>query len=74
MNIDYKQAAALLGGWDHILILTHRRPDGDTIGCAVGLCALLRQLQDRLAPPQRGHDRAVYPLSGGLYLPGGVCV
>lgn len=44
MNIDYKQAAALLGGWDHILILTHRRPDGDTIGCAVGLCALLRQL------------------------------
>ena len=44
MNIDYKQAAALLGGWDNILILTHRRPDGDTIGCAVGLCALLRQL------------------------------
>lgn len=44
MNIDYKQAAALLGGWDHILILTHKRPDGDTIGCAVGLCALLRQL------------------------------
>lgn len=44
MNIDYKQAAALLGGWDNLLILTHRRPDGDTIGCAVGLCALLRQL------------------------------
>ncbi len=44
MNIDYKQAATLLGGWDDILILTHRRPDGDTIGCAVGLCALLRQM------------------------------
>lgn len=44
MTIDCKQAAALLGGWDHILILTHKRPDGDTIGCAVGLCALLRQL------------------------------
>lgn len=44
MTIDYKQAAALLGGWDHILILTHKRPDGDTVGCAVGLCALLRQL------------------------------
>ena len=43
MTIDFKQAAALLGGWDHILILTHKRPDGDTIGCAVGLCALLRQ-------------------------------
>ena len=44
MTIDYKQVAALLGGWDHILILTHKRPDGDTIGCAVGLCALLRQI------------------------------
>lgn len=41
--MDYKAAAALLGGWDNILILTHKRPDGDTIGCAVGLCALLRQ-------------------------------
>lgn len=44
MTIDFQQAAALLGGWDHILILTHKRPDGDTIGCAVGLCALLRQI------------------------------
>lgn len=42
--MDYKAAAALLGGWDNILILTHKRPDGDTIGCAVGLCALLRQI------------------------------
>lgn len=42
--MDYKAAAALLGGWDNILILTHKRPDGDTIGCAVGLCALLRQV------------------------------
>ncbi len=41
--MDYKAAAALLGGWDNILILTHKRPDGDTIGCAVGLCALLRR-------------------------------
>lgn len=42
--MDYKAAAALLGKWDNILILTHKRPDGDTIGCAVGLCALLRDL------------------------------
>ena len=41
--MDYKAAAALLDGWDNILILTHKRPDGDTLGCAVGLCALLRQ-------------------------------
>lgn len=37
------EAAALLREQDHILILTHRRPDGDTIGCAAGLCAALRQ-------------------------------
>ncbi len=41
--MDYKAASSLLGSWDNILILTHKRPDGDTIGCAVALCALLRQ-------------------------------
>ena len=39
-----KEAAALLREQDHILILTHRRPDGDTTGCAAGLCAALRHL------------------------------
>ena len=38
-----QEAAALLQTKDRILILTHRRPDGDTIGCAAGLCAALRQ-------------------------------
>jgi len=38
-----RDAAALLRQEDNILILTHRRPDGDTIGCAVGLCLALRQ-------------------------------
>jgi len=38
-----QEAAALLKNQDKILILTHRRPDGDTIGCAAGLCAALRQ-------------------------------
>ena len=39
-----QEAAALLRRKDKILILTHRRPDGDTMGCAAGLCAALRQL------------------------------
>ena len=30
---------------DHFLILTHRRPDGDTLGTAAGLCALLRKME-----------------------------
>ncbi len=29
---------------DGYLILTHIRPDGDTLGCAAGLCAALRKL------------------------------
>ena len=42
-----REAAALLRQKDNILILTHRRPDGDTMGCAAGLCAALRQLGKR---------------------------
>ena len=43
-SITAKEAAALLRRQDNILILTHRRPDGDTTGCAAGLCASLRQI------------------------------
>lgn len=42
--MDYRETADLLQKHDNILIITHRRPDGDTIGCAVGLCAALRNL------------------------------
>ena len=38
-----REAAALLERMDEILILTHRRPDGDTIGCGAALCLALRQ-------------------------------
>ncbi len=39
-------AQALLAG-DRYVILTHRRPDGDTIGSAAALCLGLRQLGKR---------------------------
>lgn len=42
-TITPQEAAALLRQQDDILILTHRRPDGDTTGCAAGLCRALRQ-------------------------------
>lgn len=42
--MDYRQVATLLRENDQILILTHLRPDGDTIGCAASLCHGLRQL------------------------------
>ena len=38
------ETAERLQSWDNILILTHIRPDGDTVGSAAGLCIALRQL------------------------------
>ncbi len=39
-----QEAAGLLRRQNNVLLLTHRRPDGDTVGSATGLCAALRQL------------------------------
>lgn len=44
MNVDVAGAAAALQAADDILIITHRRPDGDTTGCAGALCRGLRQI------------------------------
>ena len=38
------ETAALLRTFDNVLILTHVRPDGDTVGCAAALCVGLRAL------------------------------
>ena len=38
------ESAAFLRQHDNYLILTHKRPDGDTIGCAAALCEGLRAL------------------------------
>ncbi len=38
MIVHVAERAAALQAQDDILILTHRRPDGDTAGCA-GRCA-----------------------------------
>lgn len=42
--MTFREAAEFLKVHDNYLILTHKRPDGDTIGSAVGLCELLREL------------------------------
>lgn len=44
MNLTYDAAARFLQERDGFLILTHKRPDGDTTGCAVALCLALRRL------------------------------
>ena len=41
--LNYEQTAAWLMERDGFLILTHIRPDGDTVGCAAGLCRALRE-------------------------------
>ena len=43
-TLTVSEAAALLRTFDNVLILTHVRPDGDTVGCAAALCAGLRAL------------------------------
>ena len=48
MTIDIKRCAELLSGADDVLILTHERPDGDTLGSAFALCRALLSLGKRV--------------------------
>ncbi len=41
--MTYEQAASWLLTRDNFLILTHKRPDGDTLGSGAALCLALRQ-------------------------------
>jgi phosphoesterase RecJ-like protein len=43
-TITVSECAAFLRTRDNFLILTHLRPDGDTIGCAAALCVALRDI------------------------------
>ena len=43
-SLTVHQAAERLRDFDNVLLLTHLRPDGDTVGSAAGLCAGLRAL------------------------------
>lgn len=43
-QLTVSEAAAFLQAHDNYVILTHRCPDGDTVGCAAALCGGLRAL------------------------------
>lgn len=43
-KLSMNEAAQYLLGLDHVAIISHRRPDGDTLGSAAALCRGLRQL------------------------------
>lgn len=47
MNI--KECAAWLNANDNVLLLTHLRPDGDTLGGAAALCSALRRMGKKAA-------------------------
>jgi phosphoesterase RecJ-like protein len=44
MKVNLSEAAKLLSEHDNFCILTHRSPDGDTIGCGFGLYYALRSM------------------------------
>ena len=64
-TLSIPEVAAFLLQGDRYVILTHRRPDGDTIGCAAALCGGLRQL---------GKQAAILENVSRYVKPGGVMV
>ena len=78
MTIDVKTAAQFLREHDNYIILTHRRPDGDTVGCAVALCRGLRGMGKRAAILKNPQFTARYAeyLEGLTTdeVPGGACI
>lgn len=47
MLTDISKAAEILREHDDFLILSHANPDGDTLGCAYGLCGILQKMGKR---------------------------
>ena len=70
--MTYTEAAAWLSSHDRYLILTHKRPDGDTIGCAAALCRGLRGLgKTAHICPGTGETHLFTPYLEGLLAPEG---
>lgn len=70
--MTYTEAAVWLKEHDRYLILTHKRPDGDTIGCAAALCRGLRGLgKTAHICPGTGETHLFTPYLEGLLAPEG---
>ena len=68
--MTYTEAAAWLKDHDRFLILTHKRPDGDTIGSAAALCLGLRGMgKTAHICPGTGTTRIFIPYLQGLLAP-----
>jgi len=67
-----QETADFLKTHDNYLILTHIRPDGDTVGCAAGLCrALWEQGKTAHILPNPGASAIFTPYLEGLLAPEG---
>lgn len=77
-QLTLNETAAFLLQNDNFVLLTHRRPDGDTIGCASALCGGLRAIGKRafvLENPQ--FTEKFRPYLDGLTcekIPGSACI
>ena len=70
--MTYTEAAAWLKAHDRYLILTHVRPDGDTVGCAAALCTALReQGKEAYVLPNPELTAIFTPYLEGLLAPSG---
>lgn len=66
-RLTINEVAAYLSCHDNYVILTHRRPDGDTAGCAALLCRALRAMGKKTAILANPQLTARYqPLHDGL--------
>ncbi len=70
--MNYRECAKLLRGLDRLLLITHRDPDGDTVGSAAALCCALRRLgKTAWLYPNPGFTRRFLPYLEGLIAPEG---
>lgn len=70
--LSVREAAERLAALEDTLILTHIRPDGDTVGCAAALCIALRKLgKTAYLLPNPGLTRSTAPYARPLEAPEG---
>lgn len=67
-----KECAELLKKHDHFLILTHKNPDGDTVGSAAALCSALRRIgKTAFVMPNSGLTSLLSPYISAYFAPEG---
>lgn len=72
VRLTVQETADFLRTLDGVLILTHVRPDGDTVGCAAALCRALRALGRTAYLLENPEITETYtPYAEGLWAPKG---